>query len=133
MSHAVPGSGWTGNQSDQTNYATFYRAVNAIQTYDFYVMSEIYTDANAGLTAAQTQLLSQASTSNWFAQIASEQIGIVLRQLLMYNSQTFVVLSQLLQTQKELLMGQAMNNTILILQGSTNESLMLEKLSRKSG
>lgn len=133
FSHAQPGASWAGTKGDQQRYANFYRSVSAVQTYDAYILGQIYTDTNAAIPASQAALLTQASTSNWFAQVASEQIGIVLRQILMYNSQSYLLLSQLLQTEKQLLATQAMTNTLLIINGSTNENYMLQKAVQHIG
>jgi hypothetical protein len=131
FTHTIPGGSWSGYASDQIRYASFYKAVSAVQTFDAYVISQALTDYNAGTPAAQAQLLTQASSSDWFAHIASEQIGIVLRQILMYNSQTFVVLSELLQTAKQQVEAQAMTNTMLIIEGASNESILMSRAMKQ--
>ncbi len=100
----------------QLMYINYYKTSSAIQTYNGYILSELYADFKNKNAVKQTQdsLIQKASDSDWFTQIASENIGIVLRQILLYNSQTYVLLAQLLETQKKLLASQAMNNALLI-------------------
>jgi hypothetical protein len=131
VGHVPPGTNWIGTPADQLKYSNFYNLITSVTSYNVYVMSQLLTDSQANLSASQIALLQQASTSTWFANIASEQIGAVLRQILMYNSESFVLLSQLLQTQKEALISQAMTNTLLINNSSVTESLLLKKASTK--
>lgn len=97
-------------------YYNYYMTTSAVQTYNGYILSELYADAkNKNATQkARDALVEKASETNWFTQIASENIGIVLRQILMYSSQTYVLLADLLETQKKLLTAQTMNNALLI-------------------
>lgn len=125
ISHRVPGTNWKGNQANQLKYLGFYMGVTSIESFDSYIISKIATDMKTGVPAAQASLIQQASSSDWFSTVASEQIGIVLRQILMYNSQTYVLLSQLLETQKQQLLAQAMSNTLLILSAQGSEELLL--------
>jgi len=127
--HRTPNRNWKGSDKDKQNYQNFYTTVSAIQTYNAYVLSQLYADASNGnqLTQQQNALMQQASNSDWFAQVASENIGIVLRQILMYNSQVYVLLTQLLQTQKQLLSAQAMTNTLLVLGNQFTEMQLLTK------
>jgi membrane-bound inhibitor of C-type lysozyme len=103
-----------------------------VQTFNGYVLSQLYEDVKNGVAAAQTTLINQASDpANWFATITTESIGAVLRQTLMYQSQSYIVLTQLLQTEKMLLAAQTMNNTLLVLSNQSNESFMLRKAVAK--
>jgi hypothetical protein len=133
VSHTPPGTAWAGTRGDQMRYSNYYRTVTSVQTYDAYILAQLYTDAAAKIPDAQAALLAQASTSDWFAQVASEQIGIVLRQILMYNSQTYLMLSQLLQTEKQMLALQAMANSLAVVNGSSNESFMVQKAIQHVG
>jgi hypothetical protein len=127
--HRIPNNNWKGSQREKENYRNFYTTVSSIQMYNAYLLSQLYTEAAGGnqLTQQQNVLMQQASNSNWFAEVASENIGFVLRQLLMYNSQTYVLLTQLLQTQKQSLSAQAMTNTLLVLGNQFTETQLLSK------
>ncbi len=129
MQHAVPDPGWSGKPGAKLNYQNFYSAISAVQTYNAYVLSQVYAEAENNNQAASTQaaLIKLASDSAWFSKIATENIGIVLRQILMYNSQMYIVMTQILQAQKQMVATQAMNNTLLILGNTFTESQLLNK------
>lgn len=128
MPHTIPGNNWTGNTTDQKNYYGYYTAISAVATYNAYVLSQLYTDSKNGIPTTEATLIQQASDpTQWFAQIAGESIGIVLRQILMYNSQMYILLFQILQTEKQQLATQAMTNTLLMIQGKTSEAVLLRR------
>ncbi|HSW69048.1 MAG TPA: hypothetical protein VLI69_02665 [Gammaproteobacteria bacterium] len=129
ITHDTPNEKWKGDPVYKAKYNDYYATVSAIQTYNSYVLSQMYADATNGnpLSKQQDALMQQASNSDWFAEVASENIGTVLRQILMYNSQTYVLLTQLLQTQKELLSTQAMTNTLLVVGNQFTETQLLSK------
>jgi len=134
LSLPMPSPSWTGNQIALANYSNLYKTLTAIQTYNAYVLSELYADYKN--TSSQTDpakkdlslyLMQQASNSEWFAQVAGEKLGVVLRQILVYNSQTYVLLNQLVKTQQQLATSQAMTNTLLILLNQGNANLLLQQ------
>jgi hypothetical protein len=133
ITHAIPSPQWIGTKDARTKYFNFYTTITAIQTYDAYLLSQLYADFAKGpqLTTQQNALMVQASNSDWFAQVASENIGVVLRQILMYNSQIFVMLTQLLQVQKQSLAAQAMTNTLIVIGNQFTESQLLNKATSK--
>lgn len=140
LQHTIPlsGANWPGSTKDQNAYQAYYNTIAAIQTFDAYAVSQLYTDLNNGLSASQLALLNQAQPASatqapdWFAIVKSESIGVVLRQILMYNSQTFVLLTQMLKTQKELLAATAMTNSLLVATGQTTEQILLRKATTAS-
>ena len=112
-------------------YLNYYMTTSAVQTYNGYILSDLYADfknQNA-VKKARDALMQKASEPRWFTQIASENIGIVLRQILLYNSQTYVLLTQLLETQKKLLAAQAMNNALLIAVNQDSERRIYQRAS----
>ena len=129
ITHETPNGRWKGPIEDRNNYVHFYTTISAIQSFNAYILSEMYADAKSDnqLTRAQTALMQQASNSTWFTEISSEYIGIVLRQMLMYTSQIYVLLTQLIQTQKQLLETQAMTNTLLIIGNQFTETQLTGK------
>lgn len=110
-------------------YINYYNTASAVQTYNGYILGELYADSKNGNSVKEKQdsLVQKANSADWFSQIASENIGIVLRQILLYNSQTYVLLTQLLETQKQLLAAQAMNNALLIATSQFNEDMLYTK------
>jgi preprotein translocase subunit SecG len=126
--HAIPAMNWTGAQADQAKYQNYYNTISAVQTFNSYVLTQLYANSIFQLTTAQNTLLAQVSNpSTFFAVITNETIGAVLRQMLMFESQNYVLLAQLLQAQRLLLASQAMNNTLMIVSNSTTEALLLRK------
>ena len=77
VSHILPSGAWQGPQYSQTRYINFYNTIAAVQTYNAYALSEVYTKSkDNSLSQLQTTLLTQASNSSWFSEVASENIGI---------------------------------------------------------
>lgn len=131
INHTSPTSGlsWVNKDNAFLNYVKYYNTISAVQTYNAYIMSKLYIDAknNHKLSDAQQALIKQASSSDWFIQVASERIGIVLRQILMYISQSYVLQIRTLDTQKDMLTAQAMTNTLLVLLNLQNEDILVKK------
>ncbi len=129
VTHPMPAASWRGNPQDLQRYSNYYNTIMAVQSFNAYVLSQLYEDSITGspFSKAQTTLLTTASGSSWFSTVASENIGFVLRQILMFSSQSFVLLSQLLTTQNQLLQSQAMTNSLLVLLNQNNEALLIAK------
>jgi hypothetical protein len=127
LPHAMPGMNWQGTLTNQIKYRNYYNTLMSIESFNAYVLSSQYAEAQSGnaLTTAQNTLVSQASSSTWIAQIATEELGKVLRQILMFESQSYVLLTQLVQTQKQMLAAQVMTNSILIASLQNTESLLV--------
>lgn len=129
ISHTAPSTSWKGSTTNQIKYSNYYATISAVQTFNAYVMSTLYADFTNGgqVDTLQTTLMQQASSSDWFTQAASENIGVVLRQILIYDSQIYVTLNHMLQTQREMLAAQAMSNTLVIIGNQFTESSLLGK------
>jgi hypothetical protein len=129
LTHTIPGGNWTGRQPDQQNYTNYYNTVISVQTFNAYVLSQLYTDAtNGAVLKSRNSLLQQASDpTKWLTQMASEDMGYVLREMLIYTANIYVMLSELLNVQKQLLTAQAMTNTLMVLTGQNNEQLLLQR------
>ncbi len=131
--HVTPDERWEGEESDKKAYKNFYTTISSIQTYSAYLLGQMYADVANGtnLTEQQNKLMQQASSPAWLTDIASENIALVLRQILMYNSQIYVTLTQLLQTQKQSLAAQAMTNTLIVLGNQFTETQLVSKARKK--
>jgi hypothetical protein len=128
IQHAVPDPTWKGSAGDQIRYGNYFSAMSAAQTFNAYILSQLYEDTKNTVPAAQTALINQASDpANWFAIITNESIGAVLRQMLMYQSQSYIVQTQILQNQKMQLAAAAINNTLLMLSSQASEGLLVRK------
>lgn len=120
---------WQGPIKAQSNYSSFYNTISAVSTFDGYVLSDLYVDYKNQhkLTDTQNKLLQRATSGDWFVQVSKESLGIVMRQILMYDSQMFVLMVKLLDTEKQALTAHAMTNTLLILLNQQNEDTLLKK------
>lgn len=132
--HTQPADvGWSGSGDAQALYRSYYNTVMAAESFNAYVLSGPYADFKNGdsFTQLQNQLLNQAGSSDWFSHVASETIGVVMRQLLMFQSQAFMLLAQMVQLQKQLLTAQAITNSLLIATAINNEQSLLNNATTK--
>lgn len=117
LRHEIPSDNWRGTKENVQKYMDYYKTITAVQSFNTYVLSALYADSqnNFNLSKKQRQLMDQASSSEWFVDVASENIGVVLRQILLFNSQTYVMLIKMYEAQKQQLAAQSMTNTLLIM------------------
>lgn len=127
--HTIPDLKWQGPVEDQDRYMSFYNTMMAIESFNGYVLSNQYAEAmnENAFTSLQNSLITQATNSTWIGAIATEELGKVFRQILLFQSQTYVLVTQLLQTEKQLLAAQAMTNSLLILNNQNTESLLVSR------
>lgn len=129
--HIVPGPSWQGEEGVQNKYISLFNTTMAIESYNGYILGQQYADGNQ-FNTLQTTLITQATDAEkWFAQVASENIGWVLRQLLIYQSQVFILLTQLVQTQKQMVTAQAMTNSLLIINNMAYESSLVSSAQNR--
>lgn len=122
--------GLGGAPMDQLRYIYYFNTVSSVETFNAYVLSALYAESknpNGGFTATQRQLITQASSSDWFSQISSAKLGVVLRQLLMYQSQMFMLMTQTIKLQRQQLEAQVMTNTMLMAINSSNEQNLINR------
>lgn len=125
LAHVKPGNNWQGSPDSLQRYQAVYNTLMAATSFNGYALSNAYADKNQFTTLQQTLIQQATDPKNWFAQVSSENIGLVLRQLLLYQSQTFVLLSQTIQFQKQMVTAQAMNTAVLMAMNQTNERLLV--------
>lgn len=127
LNHTIPSLTWQGPLEDQLKYQNYYNTLMSIESFNAYILSGLYAEAQNGntLSTAQSALVAQASNSSWLAQIATEELGKVLRQILMFQSQSYVLLTQLLQVQKQTLAAQVMSNSLIIANGQISETVLI--------
>lgn len=122
--HPVPNPSWKDGKA-KTRYQNYFNTVLAVESFDGYILSNQLADGNQ-LNDLQKTLVTQASDpSAWIAQVASEKIGFVLRQILLYQSQLFILMTQMVQSQKQMVTAQAMTNSLLIAINQVNENMMI--------
>jgi hypothetical protein len=120
--HTAPGATWKGK--DALKYQSYYNTVMAAESFGGYILSGQYVDGNQ-FSTQQVALINQVSSSSWLSTVAGEYIGYVLRHILMFESQNFILLTQLVQTQKQMVTAQVITNALLINNNQLNESLLM--------
>jgi hypothetical protein len=119
-----PNPSWPLSKS-KTQYLNLYNTLVSIQSYDQYLISGLTNlkssqDLSAELTA-------QATDPNWFKQISTEALGLLLRHILMYISQSFVQINQMVDLQQKQLAVQAMTNSLMIILVQSNVGVQLQQ------
>jgi hypothetical protein len=104
-------NGW--NDDTKKQYQGIYNTAASISSYSAFLLSGLYTNQTKETT--RTNLVHQATSSSWFTQVATESLGLVLRHILMYTSQSYVELSHISKAQQDQLAIQAMTNSLLVL------------------
>lgn len=122
--HVMPSGGWNGPASSQQRYQALYNTLMAATSYNNYLLSNLYSDKTQFSTLQQTLIQESSDQANWFAKVSSENIGVVLRQILMYQSQVFVLLTQMIQLQKQTVSAIAMNTAVAIANNQLNENTL---------
>lgn len=135
ITHYSPSKVNGNNAAAVAAYTNFYNTITAVQSYSAYILGDIivnYQNLNDPnnhfkLSVLQENLKNEASSPTWFTQIASENIGLVLRQLLMFQSQTYILMLQMVESQKQQLALSAMSNSLVVLGNQFNENELLGK------
>jgi hypothetical protein len=125
-----PNPNWVDSTS-KTQYINLYNTLAAVQSYDQYLITGL-----ANLKDSQsltTQLTTQATNPDWFKQISTEALGLVLRHILMYTSQSFVQITQLIDLQQKQLAVQAMTNSLLVVLVQGNVGSSLQRAASQAG
>jgi hypothetical protein len=125
-----PNPNWPDGKS-KTQYTNLYNTLAAIQSYDQYLVSGLSNLKDS--EDLSTQLTAQATNPDWFKQIATEALGLVLRHILMYTSQSFVQINQIIELQQKQLAVQAMTNSLLLVLVQSNVGSQLQQSAGRSG
>ena len=133
ISHVMPPNPiniWGDPQSNSAvqRYIDLYNTVSAVGSFNTFALSNLAIDTNK-TNVIQDSLIMKASNSAWLLQIATEELGKVLRQILLFESQNYVVSTELLKLQRQLLTAQVMTNTLLVLNNQMNEYVIYSKAS----
>jgi hypothetical protein len=128
--HPLPNPNWKPKEPIQLQrYYSYYNTLSAVQTYNAYILSELYANKTNKfkLSDTQKQLVDLASGSDWLKQVGSDNLGLTLRHLLLFDSQIFVLLTHMLDVQKQMLTTQAMTNSLLVILNMGNEDMLVKK------
>lgn len=125
MPHVIPGITWRGTKEAQDKYQGYFNLIQAVSSYNGYILSNQYADRNQ-FNDLQKTLIDEANSKDWYDELSTEvNMSVLLRRILMFQSQMFVLLTQLIQTQKQLVTAQAMTNSLLIASQQQTESFLL--------
>lgn len=126
IKHVEPRSDFPGTESAKAPYQNYYNTVQAIESFNSSVLSNIYLNEDyIENLKKQKEIAATISGEEWIKNIASEPIGWVLRQILLFESQNYLMLAKLNDLQQKALSAQIMTNTLLIANGTQNESYLL--------
>jgi hypothetical protein len=125
--HAVPDSSWQGDTLSKNVYTGYYKTIVAANSFGVYVLSNLITEATEQpqIATAQAELVKKASRSEWLAQVATQDLGKVLRDILVFQSQNYVMMTKLVELQKQTLVAQVMTNSLLIATNQGDEPKLL--------
>lgn len=132
--HQKPKAEWSGSGAAKRYYKGFYNTISAVQSQTTYVLSRMIVnhETNNERTTLQNQLITQASSSSWILEIGTKELGKILRDILLFTSQSYVLLSQQVKLQEELLTTAAMTNAILIATSIPVETELAHRASTKT-
>lgn len=111
----------------QKSYLDYFNLTYAVQSFNNYVMSK-YLLKGDETNQQQSALYRKASNTDYLSSIATAPIGHVLRDILLFQSQNYVMTSKLLEVQKEILMSNVMTNALYIAANTQNESALYDKI-----
>lgn len=123
LMHIRPGTNWQGTRSNQDKYQNYFNTIMAAESFGGNALISHYLEGNQ-FNVIQQKLLLKATDSNWMAEVASEDIGLVLRQLLLFQSQLYVLMTQSVQLQKQVIVAQVAGNSIAIAGFTPLETLL---------
>lgn len=126
LQHLRPSLNWGGTKENQTKYQNYFNMLMAAESFGGYVLANQYVDGNQ-LNTKQKELVSLASSGTFFTEVGAQPIGRVLRQMLMFESQMYVLMTQMLQYQKQMVTAQVINNALLIANMQTTETVLTSR------
>lgn len=127
--HITPSNNWPGKPLNKLIYSGYYKSIMAANSFGAYVLSGLIAENQNGnkLTALHDKLITEASESSWLAQIATEELGKVLRDILLFQSQNYVLMTKSIELQKQQLTAQVLTNSLLVSTNTLSEVTMFQK------
>jgi hypothetical protein len=130
LPHQFPSDSWQGDPYSVVQYKNLYQVITSISTFNSAVLTDLYYRHGKDFTTAQEALITKAGSSDWIQEVSTEELGKVMRQLLLFTAQQYVLSSELIKLQKQALMASVMTNTLLILNNQKNEFDLLDKAKK---
>ncbi len=114
------------------DYNAVRDSMSSVQTFNAFIMKNFY--ANLSNRQPAVDLMQSTSDPTWIAKVTTEPMGQVFRQMLLYISQTYVLMNRIAENQQYTLASQAMTNTLLIalVQGGAKMAQMLPQQDNNS-
>lgn len=141
MYHPIPGgpgTAWNGSDEGFKRYQNYFNVVMSVESFNAWVLSDHYAQylqekndqakaAKDGkkYTPLRDRLLKQATDSDWFLKVTTEPLTFIMRQMLMYQSQLFVLQMEAIRYQKQMATAQVMTNSLLIANNLMNENVLI--------
>jgi hypothetical protein len=122
-----PNPNWPDNYAKK-QYIRLYNTLTAMQSYNQYLISGLSNLKN--IQESTTNLSNLATSPDWFKQISTEPLGLVIRHILMYSSQSFVQSNQIVELQQKQLAAQAMTNSLLVVLVQANVGGQLKQAAQ---
>ena len=125
----MPSSSFRGSEDNRNEYLKFYNTITAVQTYNLFALSHLYQDSKSDSSSRplRQQLIAESSNSSWFTAVITNDLGWVLRQILLYSSQNYILMDQLVQINKQIAATLAMNNTLQMSNNYLQANTLLQK------
>ena len=123
--HPIPDSSWEGNDDAKLKYRNYFNTIISVESFSAYILSQLAINSLLKVNETRDQLVNTVSSSGFIAQIATEELGRVFRQILLFESQNFVLNAQIQKRLDEMVSAQAMTNTLLIKLNEGNEFNLL--------
>lgn len=113
----------------QKSYSAYFNLANAVQSFNNYVLGK-YLLRGGEISQQQSVLYRKASNGAYLSSIASQPIGYVLRDILLFQSQQYVLTSKLVEIQREALMATVMTNALLIASNQQAEDSLYDQTQK---
>jgi hypothetical protein len=125
----MPDPAWQGKEDDKKRYFEYYKSLTAIQSFNNYLLTRMKTDleveGNPRTNPLRNELIRVASARNFQEQVASKSSGKIMRWLLLFTAQNYVLNTQIQQSLRQMVQAQAMSNSLMILFNTPNENQLI--------
>jgi hypothetical protein len=108
-----PTATWAASKA-KDQYIALFNITNSIASYNNYILSSLSQQQDQD-TNRLTLMKQATDPSFFFSNIQTENLGLVIRQILMYVSQLYVVADRQLKIQQQQLAATAMTNSLLLI------------------
>lgn len=126
ITHVLPSSSWQGSSSAVQTYQNYFNAAMAVASFNAYALSTLAND-NTLASAEYTVMNDVSNWNNWIKTVEGENIGWVLRQLLIFQSIAVIYLIHMAQVSENILVASTLTNTLILSANQQWEAQMVAK------